>query len=69
MIVVDASVVAPALGDDGIDGDQARSRLSGETLAAPELIDLEVTSVLRRLLLAGDLLLWREPHTGSGPGG
>lgn len=55
MIVVDASVVAPALGDDGIDGDQARSRLSGETLAAPELIDLEVTSVLRRLLLAGDL--------------
>lgn len=53
MIVIDASVLAPALGDDGEDGDQARSRLSGEVLAAPELIDLEVSSVFRRLLLAG----------------
>ena len=55
MIVVDASVLAPALGDDGVDGDEARSRLRGETLAAPELIDLEVCSVLRRLLLGGRL--------------
>ncbi|MGH9064889.1 MAG: type II toxin-antitoxin system VapC family toxin [Acidimicrobiales bacterium] len=55
MIVVDASVLAPALGDDGVDGDQARSRLRGESLAAPELIDLEVSSVLRRLLLSGKL--------------
>lgn len=55
MIVVDASVLAPALGDDGTDGDQARSRLGGEVLAAPELIDLEVASVLRRLLAAGRL--------------
>ncbi len=55
MIVVDASVLAPALGDNGIDGDQARSRLRGERLAAPELIDLEVSSVLRRFVLAGQL--------------
>lgn len=55
MIVVDASVLVPALGDDGADGDQARSRLDGESLAAPQLIDLEVSSVLRRLLLAGHL--------------
>lgn len=55
MIVVDASVLASALGDDGDDGDQARQRLSRETLAAPELIDLEVSSVLRRLLLGGRL--------------
>lgn len=48
MIVVDASVLAPALADDGDDGDQARSRLQGEQLAAPELIDLEVLSILRR---------------------
>ncbi|MGH9088167.1 MAG: type II toxin-antitoxin system VapC family toxin [Acidimicrobiales bacterium] len=55
MIVADASVLAPALGDDGDDGDRARARLRGERLAAPELIDLEVSSVLRRLLLSGEL--------------
>lgn len=59
MIVVDASVLAPALGDDGYDGDQARDRLKGEALSAPELIDLEVPSVFRRLVLAGDLPLRR----------
>ena len=48
MIVVDASVLAPALADDGDDGDRARERLRGEDLAAPELIDLEVLSTLRR---------------------
>lgn len=55
MIVVDASVLAPALGDDGVDGDRARARLRGETLTAPELIDLEVTSVLRRQAAGGSL--------------
>lgn len=55
MIVVDASVLAPALGDDGVDGDRARRRLAGETLVAPELIDLELPSVFRRLLRAGHL--------------
>lgn len=55
MIVVDASVLAPALGDDGDDGDRARQRLWRETLAAPELIDLDVSSVLRRLSLAGHI--------------
>lgn len=48
MLVVDASVLAVALADDGPDGDAARTRLRGETLAAPELVDLEVASVLRR---------------------
>ena len=55
MIVVDASVLATALADDGDDGDHARERLHGQALAAPELIDLEVPSVLRRLLLSGHL--------------
>lgn len=55
MIVVDASVLATALADDGDDGDHARERLHGQVLAAPELIDLEVASVLRRLLLSGHL--------------
>jgi predicted nucleic acid-binding protein len=59
VIVVDASVLASALGDDGDDGDRARQRLSGETLAAPELIDLEVSSVLRRLVLSGRMPLRR----------
>jgi len=48
VLVVDASILAVALADDGPDGDAARTRLRGETLAAPELIDLEVASVLRR---------------------
>ncbi len=55
MIVVDASVLAPALADDSSDGDLCRARLRGETLAAPELIDLEVASVWRKQVLAGGL--------------
>ena len=47
MLVVDASVLAVALADDGADGDRARARLRGEALAAPDLVDLEVASVLR----------------------
>lgn len=39
-----------ALADRGDDGERARSRLQGETLAAPELVDLEVVSAWRRLL-------------------
>jgi predicted nucleic acid-binding protein len=48
VIVVDASVLATALGDDGPDGDHARARLRGERLSAPEVVDLEVASVWRR---------------------
>lgn len=55
MIVVDASVLAPALADDGDDGDRVRRRLRGERLAAPELIDLEVVSTIRRAARAGRL--------------
>lgn len=55
MIVVDASIVASALADDGADGERARRRLIDESLAAPELIDLEVASVWRRALRAGRL--------------
>lgn len=55
MIVVDASVLATALGDDGDDGRRARRRLSGERLCAPGLIDLEVASVFRRLCASDQL--------------
>jgi predicted nucleic acid-binding protein len=53
VIVVDASVLATSLGDDGPDGDRARARLRGERLTAPELVDLEVVSVWRRQVSAG----------------
>jgi predicted nucleic acid-binding protein len=55
VIVVDASVLATSLGDDGPDGDRARARLRGERLTAPELVDLEVVSVWRRQIRAGAL--------------
>jgi predicted nucleic acid-binding protein len=53
VIVVDASVVAVALADDGHDGDHARARLRGERLSTPELVSLEVTSVWRRRIREG----------------
>ena len=58
-IVVDASVFALALGDDGTDGRQARQRLANETLVAPELVDIEVVSVWRRHVAAKLMLVRR----------
>lgn len=55
MIVVDASILASALADDNSDGDAARTALRDQALAAPELIDLEVASVWRRQVMAGQL--------------
>jgi predicted nucleic acid-binding protein len=55
VVVVDASVLAPALADDGPDGVLARRRLRGEILLAPALVDLEVASVLRTAHRAGRL--------------
>ena len=55
VIVVDASVVVVALADDARDGDFTRARLRGERLSAPELVDLEVASVLRRQVLRGEI--------------
>jgi predicted nucleic acid-binding protein len=55
VIVVDASIVASALADDGTDGERVRERLAGEQLFAPELLDLEVVSVWRRAARSGRL--------------
>jgi predicted nucleic acid-binding protein len=56
MIVVDASVLANALGDDGADGNRARRRLvEAGDLAAPDLVDVETAAVLRKRWLVGDL--------------
>lgn len=54
-LVADASVVAPALIDDGSAGELARTALAGHALLAPELLDLEVVSVLRRLRRADEI--------------
>ncbi|GAA2018499.1 type II toxin-antitoxin system VapC family toxin [Pseudokineococcus marinus] len=56
MIVVDASVLANALADDGEDGALARAALrSSGGLTAPDLVDVETSSVLRKRWLRGDL--------------
>jgi len=53
VLVVDASVLITALADDDEDGEAARARLAGQPISAPELIDLEIVSVLRREQRAG----------------
>lgn len=51
--------MATALADDGPVGDRCRRRLKHEELGAPELLDLEVISVYRRLLARGGIDLRR----------
>lgn len=56
MIVVDASVLANVLGDDGGAGETARARLAaGGQVVGPDLLDVETMSVLRRAWMRGDL--------------
>lgn len=50
MFVIDANVVVAALTDNGRRGGRARDLLSTAVLCAPELLDLEVLDLLRRLL-------------------
>lgn len=53
MIVIDACVLANAVGDDEESGRQARELLrEHRELAAPDLVDVETTAVLRRRWLA-----------------
>lgn len=56
MIVVDASVLANVVGDDGADGRRARNELrSAIDVAAPDLVDVETVAVLRKRWLAGTI--------------
>ena len=55
MLVVDASILAPVVADAGIDGRRFRRRLHGELVFGPDLLRIEVTSVLRRHANAGQL--------------
>lgn len=56
MIVLDASVMANLVGDDGGAGRLARTRASREFhWAAPDLVDVETVAVLRKRWRTGDL--------------
>ena len=55
MIVADASVLVPALVDDGGSGALARERLLASDVHVPVLADVEVLSAVRRAVLAGRL--------------
>lgn len=59
MLVVDASVIAPAIADGGPDGDVCRDRIAGQSLAAPDLLRVEVLSVVRRHLNSGQLTIFQ----------
>jgi predicted nucleic acid-binding protein len=54
LIVVDASVLANVIGDDGADGQRVRAEIRGAgVVAAPDLVDVETVAVLRKRWLAG----------------
>jgi predicted nucleic acid-binding protein len=54
-VVVDAACVVAALVDQGVTGRWAETQLTGDDLAAPHLMPVEVANVLRRAVLAGEL--------------
>lgn len=56
MIVIDASVLANVVGDDGADGDRAREVLRQDPdVHAPDIINIETVAVLRKRWVAGSL--------------
>jgi len=56
LIVVDASILANVIGDDGADGERARSEVRvARELAAPDLVDVETVAVLRKRWIAGTI--------------
>jgi predicted nucleic acid-binding protein len=56
VIVVDASVVANVVGDDGHDGELARNVIGRhDEVCAPDLVDVETVAVLRKRWLAGTI--------------
>jgi len=56
VIVIDASVLVNVIGDDGRDGATARAVVArAGDLSAPDLVDVETVSVLRKRWLEGAL--------------
>ena len=62
MIVVDASVLLGIVAEDDDDARHLRNRLLDSRLFAPELVDLEVTSAIRRARRAGRIGAERALH-------
>lgn len=54
-VVVDASALVSAIVDQGDLGDRSRAMLRGRRRAAPFLIDAEIGSAVRSMVLRGDL--------------
>ncbi len=53
MIVIDASILANVVGDDGTDGARARQELrTAGDVAVPDLVDVETVAVLRKHWIA-----------------
>jgi predicted nucleic acid-binding protein len=57
VLVVDASVLAPAIVDAGTDGTTIRARLRGESIAGPDLVRIEVLAVVRKRRIDGSLTI------------
>jgi predicted nucleic acid-binding protein len=56
LIVIDASILANVIGDDGGDGHCARQEFrAADSVAAPDLVDVETTAVLRKRWLTGGI--------------
>jgi predicted nucleic acid-binding protein len=56
LIVVDASVLANVIADDGPDGQLARREVrNAGDISAPDLVDVETLAVLRKRWLAGTI--------------
>ena len=55
MLVADASIIAPVVADKGPDGVRLRRRLRRQHIAAPDLLGVEVVSVILRQLRMGGL--------------
>jgi predicted nucleic acid-binding protein len=56
LIVIDASILANVIGDDGGDGHRARQEFrTADSVAAPDLVDVETTAVLRKRWLTGSI--------------
>ena len=62
MLVVDASVVVPLVADAGSDGDLSRAAVRGQILVAPDLLRVEVLSVIRRFTNSGALTKRQADH-------
>jgi predicted nucleic acid-binding protein len=54
-LAIDASLVVAAIVDSGAEGTWADELLGSDTLIAPDLLSVEVDSVLRRAAIAGDI--------------